>query len=288
MIRENIIVKPGSMFNLRTFHKKYFEMPLHQHPEYEIVFIKSGRGKKFIGDAITPFSDGDLTIIGPDIPHMFMADDEYFNNNDLYCTWNVIQFKEGILPSDYSSFDLFGTISNLLADSAYGIDFHSEMILSDFSSMFRKLYNERSFNRLSIMYELLSLLSKDKSRRRLNIFNSQESVSFEDQTVRKIYNYLIHNYKNNISLDEIAGSVCMQRSTVCSYFKRHTLRTIFETLTDIRIGHACDMLINTRLPIYQIADETGFNNLSNFNRHFYALKKVTPTDYRKLHAAIGD
>lgn len=75
MIRENILIGSDRFFNIRSFQSKYFTMPRHLHAEYELVWIDRGFGKKSIGEVIKPFTDGDLTLIGPDCPHLFIADD---------------------------------------------------------------------------------------------------------------------------------------------------------------------------------------------------------------------
>ena len=107
MIRENILIGSDRFFNIRSFQSKYFTMPRHLHAEYELVWIDRGFGKKSIGEVIKPFTDGDLTLIGPDCPHLFIADDAYYADNALRCHWRVIQFSKSIFPTAMTELELF-------------------------------------------------------------------------------------------------------------------------------------------------------------------------------------
>lgn len=125
MIRENILIGSDRFFNIRSFQSKYFTMPRHLHAEYELVWIDRGFGKKSIGEVIKPFTDGDLTLIGPDCPHLFIADDAYYADNALRCHWRVIQFSRSIFPTAMTELELFKPIHTLLESSEYGLDFGS-------------------------------------------------------------------------------------------------------------------------------------------------------------------
>ena len=94
MLQEQIFLNPQSKLNIAEFKKKYFEMPWHSHSEYELVYIIKGRGKKFVGDSMFEFSENDVSLIGPNVPHFFLADEYYYKENRSYCRWLVVQFPE--------------------------------------------------------------------------------------------------------------------------------------------------------------------------------------------------
>lgn len=287
MLQVKIISSQGALFNIEHIKQKHFDMPWHYHPEYELVYIVRGYGRKSVGDASILFSEGDLSLIGPDVPHYFEADDIFYQDNDLYCEWYVIQFTEGVLPRDYKVYELFIKVHSLLKDSCFGVDFDTYSVQPPFSDFFPLILNDRSINQLMHFYNLLIKLSENQSRRLLNSCIHVESSVVEDPIIRKVHNLLLHNFKNEITLRMIAEAVYMQPSALCTYYKRHTLRTIFDTLTDIRISYAARLLVNTNLPIYQVADESGFLNISNFNRHFLKIKKMIPREYRRYYKRIN-
>lgn len=280
MLNFKIVTKQGYLFNIQYFKQKHFDIPWHFHPEYEIVYILSGSGIKYVGENSIFFSAGDLTLIGPNLPHYFIADESFYRDENLYCEWFVIQFDEGVLPKDYKSYDIFTGIAPLLQDSCFGINFNASSIPSLSPDLFVIINNDNSLNKLFLFYTLLIELSKDTNRRLLNNTINIELSIVEDQIIRKIHGYLLHNFRSEITLQKIADYVHMQPTTMCMYYKRHTLRTIFETLVDIRIGYAAKLLVSTYLPIYQIAVESGFFNISNFNRQFLKIKKMPPKEYR--------
>lgn len=198
----------------------------------------------------------------------------------MYCEWFVIQFDEGVLPKDYKNYDLFTSIASLLQDSCFGINFNASSIPSLSPDLFVTIDNDNSLNKLFLFYSFLTELSKDSNRRLLNNTVNIDLSIVEDQIIRKIHGYLLCNFRNEVTLQKIADYVHMQSTSMCMYYKRHTLRTIFETLVDIRVGYAAKLLVSTFLPVYQIAVESGFFNMSNFNRQFLRLKKMTPKEYR--------
>jgi AraC-like DNA-binding protein len=98
--------------------------------------------------------------------------------------------------------------------------------------------------------------------------------------IKKVLEHVSENFKNQIRLDDVAQLANMSESAFSRYFKKRTRKTFSNFLTDIRIEYACKMLQNDKLSISQIAFDSGFYNLSNFNRQFKAIKKITPLAYR--------
>ncbi len=285
MIRENILIGSDRFFNIRSFQSKYFTMPRHLHAEYELVWIDRGFGKKSIGEVIKPFTDGDLTLIGPDCPHLFIADDAYYADNALRCHWRVIQFSRSIFPTAMTELELFKPIHTLLESSEYGLDFGSRSEES-IRPWYDSIETARGFGKLTRFYELLAFLAGDPSSFRLNRDKPTTPHETSDDVVTRVYNYLLHNFNRRITLAAIARSVNMHPTTLCSYYKKYTLKSIFDSLMEIRIGHACRLLVNTDLSVAQVAYESGYENISNFNRQFLRLKKVQPKAYKKLYKGL--
>lgn len=286
MIRENILIGSDRFFNIRNFTSKYFTMPRHLHAEYELVWIDHGKGKKNIGEVIKPFVDGDLTLIGPNCPHLFISDDSYYEDNSLQCHWRVIQFSKNIFPTAFGELNLFKPIHSMLEKSEYGLDFGSRNKES-FCPLYDRIETANGFNRLSCFYELLAVLAGDPSAIQLNQTKAITGHEMSDDIVIRVYNFLLHNFNRRITLESIARSVNMHPTTLCSHYKKYTLKSIFDSLMEIRISHACQLLVNTRLSVAQIAYESGYENISNFNRQFLRLKKMQPLAYKKLYRGLN-
>ena len=279
MLRVKVITKTDKLV-IKEYNDKRFEMPWHSHDEYELVYIVSGSGKRFIGESMEYFSDGDLSFIGPNTPHFFISDDKYYQNEEYNCHWWVIQFSKEIFPGIIDSAETFKPIANLLENSNRGISFENEITRLHCFKAIKSLKKKKGLDRVTSLYYLLDYLSKDVNSVPLCENSIVTNKYTNNDTVNKIYQYLQQNFKTEIKLETISELVCMQVTTLCSYYKRHTLKSIIETLIEIRISHACNLLVNTKLDINQVAYESGFKNISNFNRQFLKIKKVSPKKYR--------
>jgi AraC-like DNA-binding protein len=91
------------------------------------------------------------------------------------------------------------------------------------------------------------------------------------------------NYKTEISLEKIAAIGNLSVTSFCRYFKLMTKKTYFDFLTEIRISHACRFLIEDKLPTEVLCFECGYNNISNFYRHFKRVTKMTPLEYKRRY-----
>ena len=116
-----------------------------------------------------------------------------------------------------------------------------------------------------------------------NSYNKSETERLND-----IYNYTMSNFKQKISLEEIASISCLSVNSFCRYFKSQTRKTYSQFLIEIRIGHACKLLIENRLTVSKICVESGFNNFSNFNRYFKIISGLSPLEYKKSFSKQSD
>jgi len=255
-------------------------MPWHSHGEFELVYIISGSGKKFVGEAMENFSNHDLSFIGPNTPHFFLADDLYYGANNSFCHWWVVQFSKDIFPPIMDNSEAFGSISRILSLSQYGIHFSNTETRRHVLKTIKGMSKMTGLNRIIALYNLLNYISMDKSIEILCKEKPKLYPGTNNDVINRVYTYLLNNFKKNILLEDLAELTHMRVTTLCSYYKRHTLKSIIESLNEIRIGHACKLLVNSRLDINQIAYESGFRNISNFNRQFLKNKKVTPKIYR--------
>ena len=132
-----------------------------------------------------------------------------------------------------------------------------------------------------IFLELLKLLSKSKSQPLSSFIYDKKYTDSEGKRMQDIMDFTMQNYYKQISLDDIAQVSVMTKNAFCKYFKRRTNKTYFRFLTELRIENACKLLVsNNSLSIADIADASGFNNISNFNRQFKSLKQTSPSEYK--------
>ena len=99
---------------------------------------------------------------------------------------------------------------------------------------------------------------------------------------KEIVQYLEANYAHEISLQEIADAVGLNKNYICSVFKRDSGMTIGNCQTAIRIRKAAEMISFSDMNLVQVASATGFTNLSHFNRIFKKIVGIPPGQYRRM------
>jgi AraC-like DNA-binding protein len=114
--------------------------------------------------------------------------------------------------------------------------------------------------------------------------STQEVVSFGNrgkERIDRICQFTIDHFSEPITLEQVAGLAAMSVPAFCSYFKKRTKKTYVAFLNEVRIGHACKLLMDTTMPVTEICYDSGFNTLANFNKQFLRIKKTTPSAFRK-------
>ena len=174
------------------------------------------------------------------------------------------------------------SIDNLLKNARYGIKFVGDTTLM--INQIKKLENLSGVDKAVCFIQLLNLLAKHEN------FDLLSSVGFVDsfkmsgeKNLEKVYEYIIKNFKENISLTDVAKVANMNPSAFSRFFKRVNRKTYSEYLNEVRVGYACKLLMEEKYNISEICFDSGFNNISNFNRQFKKTTSYSPSDYMRLH-----
>lgn len=285
MLQEKVIYGDSNLFHSRSYESNIFiNATWHIHPEYELVYIIKGRGKRFVAERVDSIEEGTLTLLGPNIPHFYISNDEYYNQKNLETKWHVLQFPKSIFPVGMDQSKEFGHIKDLLDKSRFGLNFKDSDLKSKVISLIEEIKSQHGIKKVITFYLILDLLGQDKNAIQLLNYDYYKSIAADkNEIINNVYEYLVNNFKNEVTLKEIADHVNYNPSTLCSFFKKHTQFTIFDCLRDIRISFACKLLNNSAQNITQIAYESGYNNLSHFNRQFIQQTSLTPSEYRSIY-----
>lgn len=278
VLYNKICHKSGESFSYR--HNSPFTMPLHSHDEYELIYIISGTGKEYIGDAVLDYEPGNLTLIGRNVPHLHLCN-SYINNGNTNSSCHILQFPANVLPFNLSDIHEFYNIYLLLKDSMSGIRFNSEDTVFKVLRILKRFNSAQGVDRIVLLYKVLDILSKCTDRKIISSAGYPlQTVLHIDDPIEKIYAYIRSNYKSPVGLNDISSYIGQTPTSLCRLFKSRTGKTIFSVLNEIRIEHACRLLTVSNMSNAQIAYECGFNNLSYFNRVFKSVTGQTPTDYK--------
>jgi len=280
--KEVITYHAGNSFVIKYNDFEHFSVPYHFHGEYELAFIITSTGKKFIGDVIDDFGPGDMVFLGSTLPHFFMNDKQYYTGDpNLRVNAYILQFPADYFSDKQLNRPEFASILRLLSNSSRGLRF-TEETKNKAAVLVRKMYQEQGLIRYFTLIELLNLLGQsDFTPIASQGYSKYANYDFNNRLV-KVYEYSIQNYNKKISLDEVASVAGMNPAAFCRYFKSKMRKTYAEFINELRINNACNMLRNSNETIAYVCYEAGFNNLSNFNRQFKEIIGKSPSDYRKF------
>ena len=113
-------------------------------------------------------------------------------------------------------------------------------------------------------------------------FSADKLSMLDAERLQKVYRYIIENYQNDIDLDSISAVAHLTPTAFCRYFKKMTRKTLIDVVTEFRVKHACQLLGSTEKAVSDICFESGFGNISYFNKEFKKAMGHSPLKYRKL------
>ncbi len=278
---EKITVKADESFSIGVFQDNLEKSSWHYHNNYEISFITEGSGKRIVADSIEEFQPGDLVFIGPKLPHVWLADKEVRTLTARTLEMVFLQFNSNVLSPQLLILPEISNIKKALEMSERGIQIIGNT-LNEVSEIMLQLPYLKSFDRMLHFFQLMDIIGKSTTNKSLA---SREYLAKRFTTSNKriaaIHEYLMNNYREDIDLSELAALVSMAEGSLCRFFKMNMGITLFEYLNQIKTELACKLLMNKDLSILEICLDSGFNNISHFNKQFKKITGVPPTEYRK-------
>jgi AraC-like DNA-binding protein len=279
-ILQKIPTTSDSSFAVQNFNVPYFNIPWHFHPEFELVLVRSSTGKKFIGDTITDFEPGSLVLLGSNLPHWYRNDDSYYQTGtDLKAISLVIQFTWNFLGNGAMDVPEFKPIKKLLEKASMGLEITGDTRTS-VTSLMKEMNRTSGMDRMILLLSILNILSRSGDYCMLSTQGSIHMSTEDSKRINRIYEYVMNNFTDNVSTEDVSAIVNMCPSAFCRYFKKRTRKTFTSFLNEIRIGHACKLLVEDDAPVTDICFLSGFNNISYFNRQFRHIKGHSPKAYR--------
>ncbi len=269
-----------------SFYTQYFNNPpwpfrWHYHTDhYEILLHLENPGQFLIGDTAGTLTEGDMFVLGPGLAHSFYH--AFANNRPTRCY--TLRFPVALLDKCIADFPELAVCNSLKAAAPYGLRYcaleisHARNLLTELIAF----KNRASIRGLSVFLDLLGTLAASGGSK---ICKTKEFNSKHDERkdrINLICNYLIKNYREQLTLDEVAEISHMSVANLCVFFRKKTGRTVIQYIHELRIAKACELLTLEEKPIIDIAQDSGYQNLSHFNRQFLRQKEMTPREYRKI------
>jgi AraC-like DNA-binding protein len=271
----------GSSFIINRYQSPNFETPWHFHEEYELVYCEKGFGKKFIGDSFSAYQEGEIALIGKNVPHLFKADDSFYQEGtSIKPSSIVIQFAEDFLGKDFFNISEMASMKKILSLSMSGLLISGEA-KEKIKQIMIEMLDLGNIARLAKLIEIFDLLSKGQELHAISV-NIISGININDSLkMNKVLEYTLSHFKNEISITEVAALSNLSESAFCRYFKSRTQKTFLSFVIEMRLNESGRLLQESNKSILEICYECGFKNLSNFNRLFRKQFKQNPMEYRK-------
>lgn len=252
----------------------------HYHDELELIYFRNGSGTQFVGDNISNFKNGDIVLVGSNLPHYWQYGKEV---KDAAIEVYVVHFNKDFWGKDFLKLPENLELAKVIEQSKQGIQIKESTNTYLIESIIKIIENQGTKKILSLIEVLLEIGKCNSSQRLVSLgfkANFQES---ERDRIQNIYNYTLTNYKEQINLETIAKIAKMSRTSFCKFFKLRTGKTYSVFLNEIRVGNACKMLIEKRMTVKEICFESGFQNFSSFHKCFKDVTGQTPLKYQSSY-----
>ena len=276
---ESIAIHQKSSINVGIYKDAYFRRPWHYHPEFELLLITKGYGTRMVGDHFEKFSEGDLVLIGGNLPHTWISDPHFLEDkNDEVCESIYVQFRKSVFGTHFIDMPELNGVRVVLAKSQQGIKIsgiHKEEIINRMERISRQNPIEQLLN----LIRLLDLIYHTEYQVLASRNYMQEGI-FKSKKMTKIHNYMIQNFKHDIDVNSCASFIGMTTTSLCRFIKKQTNVTFSVYLNYLRINFAQKLIRNTDLPMKEIAFQCGYTSVVYFNQKFKKLTGITPREYR--------
>ena len=278
--RETIRLDAKASFALLEFRPRYYKFVWHYHPELELALIIKGRGLRFVGDSIQEFKEGDLCLLGPNLPHTWFSPAIPKSHEQSM----VIQFLPECLGEAFLALPESRPIVEMLGRSTRGLQIRGKT-RQQVTDLLLQMRRQRvgSLQHLNGFVTILTLLAESRELSPITVADYAPLLSERaNQKVNQVLNLIHANMDEIPSQHAMAKLLRFSPQAFSRFFKRCLGKTYVEYVNELRIGRVCRALIETDASITQIAYDAGFNNISNFNEQFRQIKQMTPRDYRRL------
>lgn len=274
-------------FECKFLREAHFDPNWHFHSEFQLFVVLRGTGTRCIGDHVQPFKPGDLVLTGPNLPHLWRSDPEYFEgDNQLWTEGIVVYFPEDFFANQFLQKTEVHSVRQLLLKSGRGLAFRGRTV-EKVKRMMMRLLAKKDFDCIVHLLKMLHVLAESDEYTLLADPGYANTLKASDtERMNNVHAYVMKNFREKITLEEVAAVANLTPSSFSRYFKTHANKTFSEFLTGIRIRYSCKLLTEKKMSIAQACYDSGFNTLSNFNRQFKAFTHYTPLAYRRLYVGM--
>lgn len=282
-IREKLSRHAETSFRLARRSERGFDFEWHQHPECELTLIETGAGQRFVGDHIDAYQPGDLVLLGSDLPHTWASHPGSGRRHKAV----VVQFDPDWLDVFLASTPEARAIQSLIQRSRRGLRFTGPA-QAYAAEQLPKMTKQRGMERVLSLIALLDRLAHSRKITPLASPAYERAGHLADSRIDRVCRFIHDHVTEPITQARVAERVHMSGPAFSRFFRQRVGMTYSRYVHELRIGHACRLLLETDRSVTEACFASGFNNLSNFNRVFLSIKGVSPRRYRQKHSQHND
>lgn len=262
---------------MTEFSKPCVDFHWHFHPEFELTFIQHGKGTRSIGHTVQPYSDGDICLIGGGLPHAYGSNPQ----DRTGARWSVLHFQPERFGEAFWNLSQNQRVRRLLYEARRGLWFPPSAVPA-IRGLLQKIAAVRSADFGTIyLLELLVVLANVRGWRPLNVASVAYPTEIADKRLPALLAWVdVQADSAELSQARAAERVNLSPQAFCRYFRHRLGKSFRQYVNELRVSRACSKLLHSEAPISEIAFESGFNNLANFNRRFREVVDCTPSEYR--------
>ncbi|MFO7615984.1 MAG: AraC family transcriptional regulator [Bacteroidales bacterium] len=268
-----------------TVRVEYWDLPffydsVHYHEECQLTYILDGEGVIMVGEKAEEYHKEDLLLIGKNTPHVLLHDKEYYEGTGLLRARAIsIFFSKDTFKQVFTQIPETARIGEFLDQAHFGIRIRSsetKRVGNDLKSLVKL----NQVPRVILFMKILDLISKNLNFDFISSSIPHLSGKEDNVKLKKVFDHISKNYDQRITLAEIADLINLTPTAFCRFFKLRTNKTFSQFLIEVRINQACKMLSNGNFNVTETFYSCGYNNSSNFHRHFRQHTGLTPLEYK--------
>ncbi len=260
----------------------YFYNPWHYHPELELTLVIKSYGQRQVGDSIENFGPGDLVLVGSNLPHVWKNDEAFLKDDaSMKAQAIVVKFLPEFAGKNFFDRPEMLKIRHLIEELApFGVKL-TGTLRDEVEQILLKLPDMEDAGRFIHLLHILDLISRSKDYRLLASLSYRSNKAENSHRINVVLDYIMEHYQEDLKLETVAGLINMNRNAFCRFFRQGTRKNLFTVIQEVRIGKACQFLIETEMNVLQVCYACGFGNISGFNRAFKKITGHVPLSYRK-------
>lgn len=271
----------GEGFLVKEYIQRYFTSPFHFHDVHELIWIKRSHGKLYAGKNMMNFQDGDIYLFGPGFGHCFYNEKAFIELGEKAHAIAIF-FRSDFLGTGFFRNTEYVNIKEMLDKAGFGL--HIANGPGHLYDLFGSLTQKKGMDKLVTFLQLLNEISKipPTRARMLNETQSAMKLTNKDSArLEPVLKYVMENFRDELDSKTAASLIHLNDAAFCRYFKRRMEQTFSQFVSSVRITHAMNLLLTEDWDVLRICYESGFKNLSYFNRQFREITGQSPKEYRR-------